>query len=274
MSRERPSADDLSRLWSRTALVTGGDSGIGAALALLLSSSGANVAVADIDLESAQAVASRIGGLGRRAICVQLDVTKPASWLSATEAVEAALGPIEVLCSNAGVSGAMRPLVSLAPEALRWVFETNCMSALHALQAVVPGMLARGRGWVLFTGSTSALSTLPGFGDYCASKHALLALAETLRKEVQSHDVNVSLFCAASVRTGLTGTTHRALPPELTGAFDRTDPAAQATRAAAIAAAGGADGAVRGRPTGLARSGAGRVPDLQPLRDRGPAERA
>jgi len=235
-----PPAAGASPFVGRTTLVTGGGNGIGQALALRLAKLGGKVAVADIDVEAALGVAEEIEQAGGRALAIRLDATQPDDWRQGVVSVESAFGPIDVLCSNAGVSGAMRPLMDLAPKALRWVMETNTISALHAIQAVVPGMLERRSGYVLFTGSTSGLSVLPGFGDYCASKHALLALAETLREEVQGQGVQVTLFCPASVRTDLAATTLKALPSQLAAAFDRTDPTAQATRAAAIAAAGGA----------------------------------
>lgn len=224
----------------RTALVTGAGSGIGAALARHLAQDGARVVVTDIDEASAQAVAADISRDGGEAIARRLDVTDDASWTDTRDFAETRFGPIDILCSNAGAVGTTRPVAEIEPDAFRWLFETNVVSALHAIRAIGPGMIARRRGWMLFTGSTSALSALPGYGDYCASKHALLALVEAFAKETRDSGMHVSVFCPASVTTDLTATTRRHLPPGLAQSFASGHPRTRATRADAIAAAGGA----------------------------------
>jgi NAD(P)-dependent dehydrogenase (short-subunit alcohol dehydrogenase family) len=141
---------------------------------------------------------------------MRLDVTDPSAWATASAACATEIGPPDILCSNAGVAGAGKPVVDLPADDMRWVLEVNVMGALRGVQALAPGMRTRGRGCILFTVSMAGLMTPPKLADYAASKHALIALAESLRSELANEGVHVAVLCPAAVTTNLAATTRRA----------------------------------------------------------------
>lgn len=221
----------------KVALVTGAGSGIGAALASALAAEGAKVALTDIDAAAAERGAANLTAQGAAVLPLQLDVAKPAAWADAVAETERALGPINILCSNAGVTSACAPIIDMSADYFRWLLDINLMGAFHAIQATVPGMQARGEGWVLVTASMASLSALPMFSDYCASKHAVLALADSLRQEVAGSGVHVTVLCPASVATSLGQTTRSALPAHL-AAQPINEAIVAATKAKSIASSG------------------------------------
>jgi len=222
------------------ALITGGGSGIGASLATALAARGAAVVVADINLDSAAKVAEQIKASGGQATAAQVDVTSEAGWGALVEQVERDVGPIGMLCSNAGVVGAMKPLLELSPDYFRWVMDVNLMGSVLGVQAVGPRMVARGKGRIIITSSMGGVSVARLLSDYCASKHSLIAIAESLRQELAGTGVEVSVLCPAAVQTGLTQNTQRDLPERLAGTVGLGGAAAESAVAASKSASGGA----------------------------------
>src|SRR5215469_7007545 len=136
----------MKQFQDRTVLITGGANGIGAALAVGFAAEGAKIAVTDVALERSEEIAARIRAGGGQAIALTLDVTDPRAWTAAATETEARLGPIDVLCSNAGVLGSMLPLTEIPPAYLQWLMNINVMGAVHAVQAIAPKMIARRSG--------------------------------------------------------------------------------------------------------------------------------
>ncbi|WP_197040461.1 SDR family NAD(P)-dependent oxidoreductase [Pseudonocardia halophobica] len=216
-------------------LLTGAGSGIGRALALEFAQAGAHVAATDVDDESAAETARAVRAAGGVARSYALDVTDDAWWSAVVARVERDLGPIDVLASNAGSSSSRRELTELSVEYLRWLFDVNVLGAVRGIRAVVPGMRARGRGSVLFTGSMAGLWVGRGGADYSATKHALLAVADSLRNEVAGDGVRVSILCPSAVPTRLAETTRsRAVEPAAV-----PDPTRAAEMATLVAETGG-----------------------------------
>jgi NAD(P)-dependent dehydrogenase (short-subunit alcohol dehydrogenase family) len=155
-------------------------------------------------LETAEAA---LPGLGK---AVKLDVTGAAEWERALDAVEAALGEVEILCNNAGVgqgrfADGREIRVTEMPEALwRMVLEINATGTFLGARAVVARMLARGK-WrhIVNTASTSGLMAPGGIAAYCASKYAVVGLSESLRAELASAGIGVSVLCRGGVRSNL-----------------------------------------------------------------------
>ncbi len=191
--------DDLS---GKIALITGGAGGIGAALAREFAVNGALVAIADLDLGRATDIAA---GLGPRqaALPIHLDVTDEGSWRAARAAVETELGPVDILCCNAGVNFP-GSLEQISAQAWRWVYEVNVLGTLHAIQTFLPGMKARGReGHVQLTCSITALRPFALSAAYTSSKAALLNMASVLSLELEGTRVGVSVACPGVVETDL-----------------------------------------------------------------------
>lgn len=180
------------------ALVTGGGRGIGARIARELATAGMRVAVSGRTREQVEAVAAEIGGLG-----LVGDVSRGGdieSWVARTEQE---LGPIDLLAANAGVGGPRAPTWEADVERWWQTFEVNVLGVHLSCHAVVPGMLERGRGRIVVTGSGSAY--LPGSRQtaYPASKAAVWRYGETLAAELEGR-VPVFVISPGLVRTGMT----------------------------------------------------------------------
>lgn len=186
------------KLSGKHVVVTGGASGIGRALCLRFASEGARAVVAaDLDLAGARKVASEIGGLG-----VGLDVREEAELRSLVETAEKANGPIDLFCSNAGIS--IRGGLEVANDDWDRIWGVNVMAHIYAARAVLPGMLARGGGYLLNTASAAGLLSQIGSAPYAVTKHAAVALAEWLAITYGDRGIKVSVLCPQAVRTAMT----------------------------------------------------------------------
>lgn len=178
----------------QVAVVTGGASGIGRALCVRFAAEGARVVVADLGHEKAAEVAREIGGMA-----VAADVTRAADVQALVARVEAELGPIDLFCSNAGIFAIGTEDASDAMWQRAW--EVHVMAHVHAARAVLPGMLARGRGTILATASAAGLLTNLGAAPYSVTKHGAVAFAEWLAVTYGDRGIRVACLCPMGVRT-------------------------------------------------------------------------
>jgi NAD(P)-dependent dehydrogenase (short-subunit alcohol dehydrogenase family) len=198
----------MAEVTGKVAVVTGGASGIGAALALALAEAGAaGVVVADLDGEGAAKVAAQIEAAGHRALAVTADLAREEQARDLVARAEDAFGPVDLFFSNAGiiVGGG----VEVPDEAWQRIWAVNVHSHVYVARAVLPGMLARGGGYLVFTASAAGLLTQLGSAPYSVTKHALVALAEWLSITHGDAGIKVSALCPQAVRTNL-GATSRA----------------------------------------------------------------
>jgi NAD(P)-dependent dehydrogenase (short-subunit alcohol dehydrogenase family) len=190
------------RVEGKVLLITGGAHGIGRALAERFHRAGAAaVAVADLDGEAAERVAASIGGLGLIA-----DVSSEAGVRGAVAATEARYGPIDLLCSNAGVAFSDEPgwtAASQTDEQWDQAFKVNVMAHVWGVRAALPGMLARGGGYFLHTVSAAGLLNQIGDAVYSTTKHAALGFAESLAITHGEQGIGVSVLCPQAVDTRL-----------------------------------------------------------------------
>jgi NAD(P)-dependent dehydrogenase (short-subunit alcohol dehydrogenase family) len=176
-------------------VVTGGAGGIGRALCRRFAKEGARgVVVADVDAAGARAVADEIGGHA-----VPADVGVEADVVRLVEAATAASGPIDLFCSNAGI--AVEGGVEVPDADWRRIWDVNVQAHVYAARAVLPGMVARGRGYLLQTASAAGLLTQLGSAPYAVTKHAAVALAEWLAITYAGAGIKVSCLCPQGVRT-------------------------------------------------------------------------
>lgn len=190
----------------RVAVITGGGSGIGAALARACAAEGMKVALADVDLARAQSVASE---LGEGAFAVKVDVADPASVESFAARVEEALGTPDLLCNNAGVSP-LGLLWEFKPEDWTWLIGVNVLGVVNCIRSFVPRMIAAGRGGhIVNTASSAALNSEARLGAYCATKHAVLGLSDSLRQDCAPYNIGVSVLCPGGVNTNISQTLTR-----------------------------------------------------------------
>ncbi len=197
----------MKKLAGKTALITGGASGIGLGMARAFLAAGLQVAIADINEAALETAEAALPGLGK---ALTLDVTRAAEWERALDAVEAALGEVEILCNNAGVgqgrfADGRKIGVAEMPEALwRMVLEINATGTFLGARAMVPRMLARGQwGHIVNTASTGGLMAPGGIAAYCASKYAVVGLSESLRAEMAPAGIGVSVLCPGGVQSNL-----------------------------------------------------------------------
>jgi NAD(P)-dependent dehydrogenase (short-subunit alcohol dehydrogenase family) len=178
-------------------VVTGGANGIGAALCRRFAADGAKaVVVADLDGEAAKRLAAEVGGLA-----VRTDVTREAELQHLVGDVISRHGAIDLFCSNAGIAVDGGEETSDADWARCW--NVNVMAHVLAARAVLPGMLARGTGYLLQTVSAAGLLTHPHSATYAVTKHASLAFAEWLAIAYGDRGITVSALCPQGVRTGM-----------------------------------------------------------------------
>ena len=178
-------------------VVTGGGSGIGAALCRRFGTEGAaGIVVADIDLASAESVADDVGGLAVRA-----DVSSEADNITMIAAAEDAYGPIDLLCLNAGVPTGGS--VDAPNEDWERAWAVNVMSHVYGTRAVLPSMLERGSGYLLHTASAAGLLTNLGAAPYSVTKHAVIALAEWLSITYGDDGIGVSCLAPQFVDTAM-----------------------------------------------------------------------
>jgi NADP-dependent 3-hydroxy acid dehydrogenase YdfG len=177
---------------TRTALVTGASSGIGAATALLLAQQGWSVVAAARRLDRLEALAAQHPGIRPQA----LDVTDPRS----VEALVAAVPGCDLLVANAGGAYDLDPVATAHVETWARTYDVNVLGTVRTVQALLPALRAA-RGHVVLTGSTAGRWVYEGGGGYVAAKHALAALRETLRLEEAGHGVRVSEVAPGMVRT-------------------------------------------------------------------------
>jgi 3-oxoacyl-[acyl-carrier protein] reductase len=191
----------LAELDGQVALVTGGGRGIGADVARELAAAGMRVAVSARTREQVEEVADEIGGLA-----VVADVSDADAVAAMVGEVERALGPLDLLVANAGVAGWEDELPSWEAEPADWwhVLETNVLGVYLCCRAVIPGMLERGRGRIVITGSGAAY--LPGGKQtaYSASKAAVCRFGETLSNQLEGR-IAVFPISPGLVRTEMTG---------------------------------------------------------------------
>lgn len=190
-------------LTGRAAVVTGGGSGIGRALCLALADAGMDVMAADIDLAAAEETAEAVTARGTRGVAVKCDVTDPDDVRALADQAWAAFGQVDLIWNNAGVV-TTNFLLDTPLEDMRWVTEVNTIGPFL-------GMVEFGRRFVeqgtpcrvVVTGSEHSLGVPNAMSaPYTASKHAVLALADVLRREVPDH-VGVSVLCPGLVSTRL-----------------------------------------------------------------------
>ncbi|MDH3704961.1 MAG: SDR family oxidoreductase [Acidimicrobiia bacterium] len=179
------------------AVVTGGASGIGRALATRFQAEGARVAIADLQQTALHDVAGALGAPG-----IECDVADEAQVIALIDRVEAELGPIGLFCSNAGIGTGAG--LEATDDDWRRSIDVNVMGHVYAARTLVPRMIERGGGHLLHTASAAGLLTQLGDAPYSVTKHAALALAEWLAITYGDQGIGVSCLCPQGVRTPMT----------------------------------------------------------------------
>jgi len=183
-----------------TVLVTGASSGIGRQLALRVAAAGARVGLVarrELELEK---LAEDIGAVGGKAVTLVCDIGDREQALATAERAVDALGPIDVLVNNAGY-GHHRRFLDWDLEDMERVMRVNYLGTLYFTKALLPAMVERGRGWLVFIASAAGRIAPADETAYAASKHAMVGLAGALSLEVEDAGVHVLTVCPGAIRT-------------------------------------------------------------------------
>lgn len=196
----RMATKDMSDLSGKVAFLTGGASGIGAALTSRLAEAGADVWIADRQFEVADQLARRLRDRGAMVHAVELDVRDHAAFQGAIAQTVEESGRVDYLFNNAGI-GIGGEVDALTLDDWNDIIDVNLRGVVHGLQAAYPVMIKQGGGHIVNTASVAGLVTTSGQAGYAATKHAVVALSKTMRVEAATHGVQVSVLCPGVVRT-------------------------------------------------------------------------
>lgn len=188
---------------NRTAVITGASSGIGRALAVALAAQGARVGVTARRADLLDSLAQDVRKTGGTIAIANADVGDRDATLAAIRGLEAALGPTDLLIANAGI-GLPTGAAEMNVPGVETMLRVNFLGLVYAIEAVLPGMIARGSGHVVGISSLAAYKGIPGSAGYCASKAAVNAYLESLRIELKAKGVAVTAVCPGFVKTEMT----------------------------------------------------------------------
>ncbi|MGV9670734.1 SDR family NAD(P)-dependent oxidoreductase [Gordonia sp. NPDC003504] len=197
MVRRRRASDTFA---GRTAIVTGGGSGIGAAFTTALAVAGVDVVCTDIDLTAAQRVADACAALPGDVGAAHLDVTDAAAVRATVDSVVESHGHLDLMFNNAGIAlGGNTEMLTVQ----QWdtVVDVNIRGVIHGVAAAYPHMIRQGSGHIVNTASMAGLTAAGLLTSYVMSKHAVVGLSLALRTEAAAHGVGVLAVCPAAVET-------------------------------------------------------------------------
>ena len=205
----------MKELKGKVAAVTGAASGLGRSMALAFAAEGMDVALADVDQANLSSVADEVQAKGVRAITLRVDVSQAEQVETFRDQTLARLGAIHVVCNNAGVSplGAVWENTSAD---WQWILGVNLWGVINGVRAFTRDLIAQNEGHIVNTASVSGLIAPPGSGAYNVTKHAVVALSETLHHDLRERNaaVGVSVLCPAYVPTGIVDS-ERSRPKDL-----------------------------------------------------------
>jgi NAD(P)-dependent dehydrogenase (short-subunit alcohol dehydrogenase family) len=205
----------MKELKGKVAAVTGAASGLGRSMALAFAAEGMDVALADVDEVSLSTVQEEILAKDVRAITLKVDVSQAAQVEGFRDQALTRLGGLHVVCNNAGVSP-LGPVWENSVADWQWILGVNLWGVIHGVRAFAPHLIAQDEGHIVNTASVAGLITPPGSGAYNVTKHAVVALSESLQHDLRERNsrVGVSVLCPAYVPTRITES-ERSRPKEL-----------------------------------------------------------
>jgi 3alpha(or 20beta)-hydroxysteroid dehydrogenase len=190
----------MGRISGKTAIVTGGAMGMGAATVARFAAEGANVVIADVHAEAARALAEELGG---NVVFLALDVADPAAWADVVKRTEERFGGVDILVNNAGIADT-GPFEEWSAARLQRVLDVNLFGVFHGIQAVTPVMKKAGGGAIVNVGSVGALQGFPMMSGYVASKWAVRGLTKTVALELGKHGIRLNAVHPGQIDTPMT----------------------------------------------------------------------
>ncbi|HEV8296770.1 MAG TPA: SDR family NAD(P)-dependent oxidoreductase [Acidimicrobiales bacterium] len=193
----------METLTGKVAVVTGGASGMGRAFVDRFARAGMRVVIADVETAALDKAVAELEATGATVIGIRTDVSDEQQLRDlATQAIEQ-FGAVNVVCLNAGVGGGNGPMDTLSIADWQWVLGVNLWGIIHGISAFLPHLKSHGDGHVVITASIAGLTSFPNMGPYNTTKHAAIAIAETLFSELrdQGSTVGVTCLCPGLVHT-------------------------------------------------------------------------
>jgi NAD(P)-dependent dehydrogenase (short-subunit alcohol dehydrogenase family) len=232
---------------NRVAVITGGASGIGAAMARAFAARGAKLVLADIDEPGLEAMERELGNAGTPLLCVPTDVTQRASVRALADAAWRRFGAVHIVCNNAGIA-LVGEIAKASHEDWEFTLNVDFWGVVHGVEAFVPRLIEqRDGGHVVNTASMAGLVGMQWLGIYCAAKFAVVGLTEALHRELKPHSIGASVLCPMIVATNIGENSRRLrLGAEGTVSEAATPPPAGVTRGGTISAESVAARVVRG----------------------------
>jgi 3alpha(or 20beta)-hydroxysteroid dehydrogenase len=214
----------MSRFQDKVVVITGAAGGIGRAAARRFASEGARVLLVDISASGLKESLSAVEQAGGQAFTVEADVTRAGDVRRYVAAALDRFGGVDFFFNNAGILGAISPLVDYPEETFERVMAVNVKSVWLGLKLVGPAIIARGGGAIVNTASIAGLRGTPNLVAYNASKHAVIGLTRTASLEFIRHRVRVNAVCPGPIDTPMVH--------ELEEGIDKRDPKAAQARLA------------------------------------------
>ncbi|MFA5150457.1 MAG: 3-oxoacyl-[acyl-carrier-protein] reductase [Candidatus Omnitrophota bacterium] len=191
------------KLKDKVALITGGARGIGQAIAMTFAREGADIVVADVNLEVAQKTASEIEALGRQALALEMDVTDYAKVEPGVNKILDKFGKVDILVNNAGIT---KDNLILRMSQGEWdaVINVNLKGTFNCIKAVSRPMIKQRSGKIVSIASIIGLMGNAGQANYAASKAGIIALTKTVAKELASRNINANAVAPGFIQTEMT----------------------------------------------------------------------
>ncbi len=204
----------MSELAGKVAAVTGAASGLGRAMALAFADEGMLLALADVDEQGLRQTQKQLAS-NVKSFSMRVDVRRAADVEAFAERTLAELGGVHLVCNNAGVA-LSGPLWEASEADWQWILGVNLWGVIHGVRAFAPRLIAQNAGHIVNTASVAGLISPPGMGPYNVTKHAVVALSESLHHDLRERGaaVGVSVLCPAYVPTGIADS-ERNRPKEL-----------------------------------------------------------
>ncbi|HWA12172.1 MAG TPA: SDR family oxidoreductase [Burkholderiales bacterium] len=189
----------------RVAVVTGGASGLGRAMAQRFARAGMKIVLADVQADALESTRAEFERAGTPVLAVRTDVSRAADVKALADKAYKAFGAVHVLCNNAGVAPG-GTIWELSEKDWEWVLGVNVWGVIHGIREFVPRMIAQdSEGCIVNTASVAGLLSPPGMGSYCVSKHSVVTMTECLHQDLVAagSKLRAAVLCPAYVPTGI-----------------------------------------------------------------------
>lgn len=202
------------RLDNKTAIITGGASGMGRAEAEAFAKEGANVVIADLNQEAAEEAAEAIRSAGGKALAVKTDVTNEQDLRNLVETTIAEHGQIDVLVNNAGIFDKYATSLETTENQWDFIFNINVKSVFNLTNLVLPGMIERGNGAIVNIASVAGLVAGKGGAAYTSSKHAIIGYTKHLAASYGKDGIKINAICPGTISTPLIADSLKDIPAD------------------------------------------------------------